>query len=148
MHSRRVDEGGSPVAPGSRMGGQEATRSLAVESDWLPPAELERLLEERRPEFETVVVRAEDPAHRGLDPTLAVAIVNCATNLLVPFVSALVDRLFKSEPDAAVALGGNDDTTSVVVRASLPADERQTVIAEAIASGAGRVRITLDVSAE
>ncbi len=44
--------------------------TLTLESDWLPPSELSRLVSESSTDFPALSISARgEPAHRGLDPT-------------------------------------------------------------------------------
>ncbi len=124
---------------------ETASETLAVESDWLPASELHRLLEEFEGEFPELSVEPEEsPEHRGLDPTIAVALVNGAVTLLAPLVTKLVERIFKAQPKAKVALSDANGVDQVTLLSSLPEETRTQIVNDAIASGALRVRISLE----
>ncbi|MDT3442294.1 MULTISPECIES: hypothetical protein [unclassified Pseudofrankia] len=107
--------------------------ALTIESDWLPSAELRRLVDASRAPFpELSVSAAGDSPHRGPDPALAVAIVSGVFSLLVPFVTKPADRIFAAEPDAKVSVRGADGQDEVVVHASLPAEVRDQLLQQAI----------------
>lgn len=118
--------------------------TLAVESDWLPSVELLRLLGEYRAEFPQLVVAADSPEHRGLDPAIGAALVSGAFTLFAPFVTRLVDRIFGAEPKASVTVGDAAVGHEVVLVSSLSEELRNQLVAEAIESGALRVRISLE----
>jgi hypothetical protein len=125
-----------------------AGESVTVESSWLPPEELRRLLDQSRSSFPDVAVSVPSPERRGVDPQVAVAVISAVSTLLVPFVTLVAARLFAKEPKAALKLDGGDDgqVPDVVIRASLPEGQRQAAIDAAIASGATRVKITLELT--
>lgn len=122
-----------------------AGESVTVESSWLPPEELRRLLDQSQSSFPDVAVSVPGPGQRGVDPQVAVAVISAVSTLLVPFVTLVAARLFAKEPKAALKLGGGQ-AADVVIRASLPEGQRQEAIDAAIASGATRVRITLELT--
>lgn len=123
-----------------------ARGKLVVETDWLPSAELGRLLTADVAGFPGLVLEksADAPGgHRGgLDPTLVSTVVTGVTTLLAPFVAKLVERLFAAEPDASVTLTPGDGGPVIVVSA-LPADTRMEVVSEALESGGSSLRISL-----
>jgi len=124
---------------------ETASGTLTLVSDWLPSAELRRLVSEYEAEFPELKVAAEgSPEHRGIDPSVAVALVSGAFTLLAPFVTKLAERVFAAEPKASVALDDPSGGNAVVLLSSLPAELRQQLVTEAIASGALRVRINLE----
>jgi len=121
---------------------QQAT--LTIESDWLPAPELDRLVAECRADTPALLVSTgEGPEHRGLDPAVAVALISGIFGLLVPFAAKLAERVFAHEPDASVTLETGTGKNRVVLQASLPAQQRDRLLREAMSSGATRVRISL-----
>lgn len=119
---------------------------LSVESDWLPPEELRRLLDERRTEFPAVAVTADKSTDRAIDPAVAVALITGATTLLAPFLTKLAERIFAAEPKSAVTIGGAGESVEVLITPSIPADERERLLDAALSAGATRVRIGLEPS--
>jgi hypothetical protein len=118
---------------------------LTLESDWLPSSELSRLVSEYRADFPDLSVSDDvDLEHRGLDPTIAVAIINGIFTTLVPFVTKLAERIFKQEPDAYVIIGESGDKDQVVLRATIPAKARDQLLKDALASRPLKVRISLE----
>jgi hypothetical protein len=115
--------------------------SISMESDWLPPAELQRLLDEPRMEFPEISIATTESSHRGLDPAVASALVSGAVALLTPFVTKVVERLFKKEPKAWVEVGDG-----VVLRPGVTTEQCKDLVAQALTSGTIRVRINLEVS--
>ena len=68
--------------------------SIAIEADWLPPAELERLLNQQRTEFPEVSFSVEPPDHRSIETALAVALGGWVTGRGIESTeSAGADRL-------------------------------------------------------
>lgn len=97
--------------------------ALTVESDWLPPGELGRLLRREAAAFgELTVENAGGPAHRGIDPGLAVAVVSGVFSLAVPFAAKLAERVFAEEKRATVTVAVPAGT-EVVLRAPMSAAE-------------------------
>lgn len=117
--------------------------SLTVESDWLPPGELRRLIEESQVEPGAMAVAPEGSSRRGVDPTIASAVVSGVFGVLVPFVTKLVDRLFRAEPQATLRLTRSDGSGEVVIETALTPAERERLVNDALASGAGHLRIGL-----
>jgi hypothetical protein len=103
------------------------------------------LLDQSQTSFPDVAVSVPSPERRGPDPQVAVAVISAVSTLLVPFVTLVAARLFAKEPKAALKLDGGQ-APDVVIRASLPEGQRQDAIDAAIASGATRVRITLELT--
>jgi hypothetical protein len=122
-----------------------AGESVTVESSWLPPEELRRLLDQSRAGFPDVAVSVPGPEQRGaVDPQIAVAVISAVSTLLTPFITLVAARLFAKEPKAALRLDGGQ-AKDVVIRASLPEGARQAAIDAAIGDGA--VRITVELTA-
>jgi hypothetical protein len=118
--------------------------TLTLESDWLPETELSRLIGEYQADFPELSVRIDNPAHRGLDPTIAVAIITGIFSTLVPFAAKLADRIFRQEPDAYVIVGAPGDEDPVVLRAAMPAEARDRLLRDALAARPLKVRISLE----
>ena len=121
-----------------------ASESLTLESDWLPVQELRRLLDERQGDFPDVTVSVRQPSKRAFDPQIAVAVISGTSTLLTPFVTLLAARIFAKEPKAKLRLDGAAQEKDVVISVSLPEDSRAAEISAAIASGATRVRISIE----
>jgi hypothetical protein len=119
-------------------------RDIVVESGWLPAAELQRVVDEVSAEFPdgAPAVRVDQPGHRGVDPTIAVATISGFFSVTVPFATALANRVFAKEPDATVAVVG--DAKEIVIDASMAPEDRARLIQEGFRAGATRVRIDLD----
>ncbi|MGW1767358.1 hypothetical protein ACWCQL_25280 [Streptomyces sp. NPDC002073] len=118
-----------------------------VETDWLPRAELERLLAADVAGFPGLALEgaADAPGgHRGgPDPVLVSTVVTGVTTLLAPFVAKLVDRLFAAEPDARTSVVPGDGGPEIVL-SGLPADTRVEVVSQALESGAVSLPVTLE----
>jgi hypothetical protein len=106
-------------------------KTLTITADDLPPAELKSLLgplaSENGAEVEVV-----GGGSRSLDPQLAVGVLQLVGTLAVPFVTVLVDQLFKRAPKAS--LRGKDASgvdVEITAGDDLPAREiKVTVIVE------------------
>jgi hypothetical protein len=114
---------------------------LVLESGWLPPAEFDRLTAFAARDLPGLTVtRDAGPGHRGVDPTIVVAVVSGVTALLLPFVAKLAERLFAAEPRSSltieVSAGG-----VVVIDGTLAPDVRAARLDAAVGSGATRIRI-------
>jgi hypothetical protein len=117
---------------------------ITVESDWLPSAELARLLAAGGPETSGLTYDVvEGPEHRGLDPTITVAIVTGVFSLLVPFMTRLAERLFAAEPDASLTVDGGPAGDTIVVTAEVSAADAAELLAKAVEAGARNVRISI-----
>ncbi|ASW55887.1 hypothetical protein [Plantactinospora sp. KBS50] len=118
--------------------------TIVVDSDWLPPAELDRLLvaggvRETGLRYDPGL----SAGSRGIDPTVAIAAISGAVTLLAPFLAKLAERLFAAEPDSTLSLRRKSGGDVVVVRADVPAAEAGELIAAALRAGARNVQIGL-----
>src|SRR5262249_9567849 len=90
----------------------DSEATLTLEPDWLPATELSRLIGECRADFpELLVSDAGAPAHRGLDPTIAVAIIGGVFTALVPLLrvgASLPARFAQNVTQAGSARGGSE----------------------------------------
>ncbi|MFB7719960.1 hypothetical protein [Nocardia sp. NPDC056100] len=118
-----------------------AGATIVVESGWMPVNELLRLLNSGASDG-GVTVSGEVPEHRGIDPAVAVALISGGFGTLAPFLIEFAKRLFRAEPDAVVNV--ETEAGPVVLLSSLPEAVRTELVNSAIASGALRVRITLE----
>jgi hypothetical protein len=119
--------------------------TLTLESDWLPSAELDRLVSECRQDIPGLSVSATGhAAHRGLDPTVAVALISGLVSIVIPFVTKLAERVFAKEPKGVVTISDAGGQDQVVLKTTVPSDVRDQLVADALASGALRVRISLE----
>jgi hypothetical protein len=122
--------------------------TIAVESDWLAAAELDRLVSECRGEVPGVeLANAGQPAHRGLDPGVVVALITGFVDVAIPFVTKLAERVFSKEPKAVLTLGDDAGRDAVALYASMPPEERDRLVTDALGSGALRLRISLEAPA-
>jgi len=122
----------------------ESVDNLTLESDWLPSTELDRLIGESRHDVPGLSVWMTGESHRGVDPTIAVALISGLVSIVVPFVTKLAERVFAKEPDAVVTIDGAGGGDQVVLTQALSPDVQAQLVKDAIASGALRVRISLD----
>jgi hypothetical protein len=112
---------------------------FAVECDWLPSAELDRLLAELQPEFPGLAFTSTPDEHRSFDPAVAVALISAAATMLTPFLMKLADRLFKEEPKAHLKLG--DGPQTIVIFAATSEAERRRLFDEALNAGSARLQV-------
>jgi hypothetical protein len=123
-------------------------KTVTVESDWLPAAELDRLVSECRRDAPGVeLANAGQPAHRGLDPSLAVALITGFVDVVIPFVTKLAERVFSKEPEAVLTLDDEAGSGAVALYATMPPEERDELVMDALKSGALRLRISLEAPA-
>lgn len=113
----------------------DADGTIIVESDWLPAAELERLVTQLGSDFPNLAVVPPVSVRRSIDPAVAAAIVSGVLGLLGPFVSKLAERLFKKEPEAAVMLIESNGTVKMTIDGKMPEETRQRLIKTAVSSG-------------
>lgn len=116
--------------------------SVSIEADWLPPAELQRLLEQQGKDIPDLAFSVEPPDDRFIETAIAVALIVGTVDLLVPFLSKLADRLFRAKPNAALTLAGGSEV-EVTVSSATRVEDREGLITQALASGAAKVRITV-----
>ena len=111
----------------------------------LPAAELNELVNECGREVpEVSVAPTGESAHRGLDPTIAGALITGLINVVIPFVTKLAERVFAKEPEAVVTLTDGAGEDAAVLFSRLAPDVRDRLVKDALASGALRVRISLE----
>jgi hypothetical protein len=123
----------------------ENVDTLILESDWLPSAELDRLVSECRRDLQGLSVSTTvDSAHRGLDPTVAVELISGLVSIIIPFVTKLAERVFANEPEAVLTVSDAAGKDQAVLKAILPPEVRDQLLEDALASGALRVRISLE----
>jgi hypothetical protein len=123
-----------------------ADQTIAIESDWLPQGELDRLLSAvGRDEPGVSTAPADDDGERSfdVDPAVAVALITGAVSLVVPFVTKVAERVFAKEPATTVAMATNRGE-AFTINASLPPEVQERIIREAIEAGAVTVRISLE----
>jgi len=121
-----------------------SAESLILESWSLPSDQLARLLADSSAEVPGLMHEvASGPAHRGIDPTVAAAVVTGAFGLLVPFMTKLAEKLFAAEPDARLSVEGLPSAETVVLTATMSTEDTAEVLAKALAGGARRVQVTV-----
>jgi hypothetical protein len=123
----------------------ESAKEVILESDWLPPAELERLVSGVLEQFPDVSSKTSGEVRRGIDPAIAVAIVTGVVNLIVPFVTQLAQRLFRAEPNSRIDVQGKQPSISVTILAGTTIAECERLLKSVMATGAViSVRISID----
>lgn len=113
---------------------------VTLESDY-PAVTLRRVVDDCLPDFPAAAVTLEKPGHRGLDPTIAVAIVSGISSVAVPFMTALAQRIFSKEPETRYILVDSSGVEIAALESSQSAEVHAEVAERAIAAGARRVRI-------
>jgi hypothetical protein len=117
---------------------------IVIESDWMAPAQLDRLLDESGAQRFGLTSEVTTPAgSRGVDPALVVAVVSGLFTLLAPFMSRLAERLFKAEPEAKLTVSGAAGIDTLVLTAEVPAAKAGELLASAVRAGARSVKITI-----
>jgi hypothetical protein len=112
------------------------THELVISARGLPGLELESMLKSAANGSEiTIRTSAETDRERAIDPTVAIAVIEAVSVLLVPFVAALAARLFQKEPDAKLEVAQPSLAEAVapslvtVIVASQSPKERERLLA-------------------
>jgi hypothetical protein len=118
--------------------------TIFIESDWMASAQLDGLVAATGAEsFGLTYDVASATGHRGVEVPIIVAAVSGLFNVLVPFMAKLAERLFATEPDARLVVGGARGENAIVLTADMPAENVAVLLAKAIDAGARNVKISI-----